>query len=78
MFSQACHSGHGRGGVSQHALGGGGQTPPWADTPSPMADTPLRADTPCQVHAGIHPLHRWPLQQMVRIPLECILVTSVF
>ena len=44
-----------------------GQTPPWADAP--------RQTPPCPMHAGIHP--RRPLQWMVLILLECILV-SIF
>ena len=41
----------------------------------PHADT-LHADTPCPVHAGIHPpLPGRPLQRTVRILLECIIVS---
>ena len=68
--------------VSQHALG---KTPPWADPPG---QTPLRADIPLARHPPgqttpqadtppwADPL-RQPLQQIVRILLECILVVFV-
>ena len=56
-----------RGCLAGHPLG---IHPHWADTPlgnthTPWAATPTPADTPT----------RWPMQQMVRILLECILVT---
>ena len=67
VFTGICHSVHGRGCVSQHALG---QTPPRADTPPWQTPPPgkqptLRADTPSP---------RRPLQLTMRILLECILV----
>ena len=59
----------------------GGCTSPWADTPPgqthtplashPHGQTPLWPDTPPSRHL---PPGRWPLQQMVCILLECILV----
>ena len=67
MFSQASVILFTRGGVSQHALG----RHPQADTP--QADAP-QADTP----PGRHPSPRQPLQWMVRILLECILVDFLF
>ena len=56
-------------GYGRHPPGRPGQNPPWADIP--------QADTPCPVQAGIHTPQR-PLQQMVCILLECILVKKWF
>ena len=90
MFSQ----------VSVHRRGGGrclphcmlGYKPPWpeADTPTPGADTPLGADTPCPPPSRHYPRADTPRDQTplalqgslgdtgnkraVRILLECILV----
>ena len=46
-----------------------GQTPSWTDTP--LGRHPLWVDTPWQIPP---PTRRWPLQRMLRILLECILV----
>ena len=48
----------------------------WGRHPLPPGLTPPWTDTPCQMHAGIHPPSRWPLQRTVRMLLECILVSS--
>ena len=54
-----------------------GQTPPGQAPPGrhPQADTHWADTPPCPVHARIHtPSPQRPLQRMVRILLECILV----
>ena len=82
VFSSVCQQLCPRGDVSQHALGEGVADTPWADTPfwadrgcvadTPWADHPLGQTPPWQT-----PIPRQPLQQTVRILLECILVFNL-
>ena len=70
MFSQACVKNSVQGGICPQQL-----DTPWANTP-PRTDTP-RANVPsANTPTGRHHPSRRLLQRMVRILLECILVTT--
>ena len=91
VFTPVCHSVHGGGGSSQHAMGrgvciptcnGGGVHTPLGRHPlgrnSPWAETPPGQAHPQADTPWADPISRRPLKQAVRILLECTLVLNYF